>query len=98
MTNREYILNTIAKKVATINDLKKIKEKVKNNTGDTIKLKIQTVGLYYFADLIKENSNFTLSNYSMGLILDEAINKEKEGINKLIDKLIEEETKNENNA
>ena len=98
MTNREYILNTIAKKVSTINDLKKIKEKVKNNTRDTIKLKIQTVGLYYFTDFIKENSNFTLSNYSMGLILDEAINKEKESIDKLIDKLIEEETKNENNA
>ena len=98
MTNREYILNTIAKKVSTINDLKKVKEKVKNNTRDTIKLKIQTVGLYYFTDFIKENSNFTLSNYSMGLILDEAINKEKERIDKLIDKLIEEETKNENNA
>lgn len=98
MTNKEYILNTIAKKVSTINDLKKIKEKVKNNTGDTIKLKIQTVGLYHFIDSIKENSNFTLSTYSMELILDSAISKEKERINKLIDRLIEEEIKNENNA
>lgn len=102
MTNREYILNTIAKKVSTINDLKKIKENVNDSIGDDnaeLNLFINTEHTNLICGLIdKRKHKLSASKYAIKLILDEAINKEKERIDKLIDKLIEEETKNENNA
>ena len=99
MKEKDKILNTIASKVSNIKELKKIKEKVDNSVGDDIKFKIQTVGLYYFADFIKEKSTLDVSKYTMQLILDGAIGKEQEKIDKLIDRLIElEVVKRENNA
>lgn len=93
MSNKEKILNTIALKVQAINELKEIKEKVKNTPGNTIKFKIETIcfsGLFGM-DFIKEKSKLNISKYTMQLILKEAIRKERERINKLIDKLIKEE-------
>ena len=97
MKEEEKILNTIALKVGNIKELKEIKEKVDNNVGDKVKFKIQTVGLYYFADFIKEKSTLDVSKHTMQLILDGAIEKEQEKIDKLIDLLLEER-KHEDNA
>lgn len=95
MSNKEKILNTIALKAQAINELKEIKEKVKNTPGDTIKFKIETICLCFSdlfgMDFIKEKSKLNISKYTMQLILKEAIRKERERINKLIDKLIKEE-------
>ena len=89
MKETEKIYNTIALKINSIKELKEIKEKVDNSSGEDIKLKIQTVGLYYFADFIKEKFALDISKYTMQLILDGAIAKEQERLNMLIDKLIE---------
>ena len=89
MKEQEKILNTIALKVGNIKELKEIKEKVDNNVEDKVKFKIQTVGLYYFADFIKEKFALDISKYTMQLILDGAIAKEQERLDMLIDKLIE---------
>lgn len=78
MKEKDKILNTIALKVGNIKELKEIKEKVDNSIGDDVKFKIQTVGLCYFADFIKEKSTLNISKYTMQLILDEAIGKEQE--------------------
>ena len=96
MKEKDKILNTIALKVGNIKELKEIKEKVDNSVGDDVKFKIQTVGLYYFADFIKEKSTLNVSKYTMQLILDGAIGKEQERLDKLINKL--KEGKHENNA
>lgn len=102
MKKEEKVLNTIALKVSSIKELKKIKEKVDNSMGDDVIFKIQTVGLFGFADFIKEKSTLDISKYTMQLILDGAIGKEQEKIDKLIDELIklkiEKEKKNEDNA
>lgn len=94
MSNKEKILNTIALKVQAINELKEIKEKVKNTPGDVIKFKVETRGLSgppFDMNFIKEKSKLNISKYTMQLILKEATRKERERINKLIDKLIKEE-------
>lgn len=99
MKEKDRILNTIALKVGNIKELKEIKEKVDNSIGDDVKFKIQTVGLYHFADFIKEKSTLSVSKYTMQLILDGVIGKEQERLDKLIDRLIElKEGKHENNA
>ena len=92
--NKEKILNSIALKVQAINELKEIKEKVKNTPGNVIKFKVETrdlSGLPFDMNFIKENSKLNISKYTMQLVLKETMRKERERIDKLIDKLIKEE-------
>ena len=99
MKEKDEILNAIALKVSSIKELKKIKEKIDNSMGDDVIFKIQTVGLFGFADFIKEKSTLDISKYTMQLILDGAIGKEQERLDTLINRLIElKEGKHENNA
>ena len=90
----EKICNTIALCQMSINELKGIKKKLEDNCTDNVKFIIQTrefnpIDLATF----RRKHKLDISTYTMNLILDEAIRKEKEKIDKLIDMEIERRMK-----
>ena len=90
----EKICNTIALCQMSINELRNIKKKLEDNCTDNVKFMIQTrefnpIDLATF----KHKYKLDVSTYTMNLILDEAIRKEKERIDKLIDMEIERRMK-----
>ena len=90
----EKICNTIALCQMSINELKGIKKKLEDNCTDNVKFIIQTrefnpIDLGTF----RRKHKLDISTYTMNLILDEAIRKEKEKIDKLIDMEIERRMK-----
>lgn len=87
---KEKIANSIALHQTTINELKELKHRLSNNFSDDVKFIIQTREFHPFdADIFKCKNKLDISVYTMNLILDEAIKKEKERIDKLIDMEIE---------
>lgn len=93
----EKISNTIALHQMAINELKEIKHKVQKTATDDVRFRIETKHWYGYSEpfLAKTKDKLEISTYTMLLILDEAINKEKERIDKLID--MEVEKKNRRN-
>ena len=90
----EKICNTIALCQMSINELRNIKKRLEDNCTDNVKFIIQTrefnpIELATF----KRKHKLDISTYTMNLILDEAIRKEKEKIDKLIDMEIERRMK-----
>ena len=90
----EKICNTIALCQMSINELRNIKKRLEDNCTDNVKFIIQTrefnpIDLATF----KRKHKLDISTYTMNLILDEAIRKEKERIDKLIDMEIERRMK-----
>ena len=90
----EKICNTIALCQMSINELRNIKKKLEDNCTDNVKFIIQTrefnpIELATF----RRKRKLDISTYTMNLILDEAIRKEKERIDKLIDMEIERRMK-----
>lgn len=87
----EKISNTIALHQMAINELKEIKHKVQKTATDNVRFRIETKHWYGYSYpfLAKSKDKLEISTYTMLLILDEAINKEKERIDKLIDMEIE---------
>lgn len=90
----EKICNTIALCQMSINELRNIKKKLEDNCTDNVKFMIQTrefnpIDLATF----KHKYKLDISIHTMNLILDEAIRKEKERIDKLIDMEIERRMK-----
>lgn len=90
----EKICNTIALCQMSINELRNIKKRLEDNCTDNVKFMIQTrefnpIDLATF----KHKYKLDVSTYTMNLILDEAIRKEKERIDKLIDMEIERRMK-----
>ena len=87
----DKIGNSIALHQQTINELNELKEKVETNQSEKIRFRIETKRWYGYSEpfLAKEKDIVDLSKYAMQVILDEAIKKEKERINKLIDMEIE---------
>ena len=90
----EKICNTIALCQMSINELRNIKKKLEDNCTDNVKFMIQTrefnpIELATF----RRKHKLDISTYTMNLILDEAIKKEKERIDKLIDMEIERRMK-----
>lgn len=90
----EKICNTIALCQMSINELRDIKKRLEDNYTDNVKFMIQTrefnpIDLATF----KHKYKLDVSTYTMNLILDEAIRKEKERIDKLIDMEIERRMK-----
>ena len=82
----EKICNTIALCQMSINELIDIKKRLEGNCTDNVKFTIQTrefnpIDLATF----RRKHKLDISTYTMNLILDEAIRKEKEKIDKLID-------------
>ena len=90
----EKICNTIALCQMSINELIDIKKRLEDNCTDNVKFIIQTrefnpIELATF----KRKHKLDISTYTMNLILDEAIRKEKERIDKLIDMEMERRIK-----
>lgn len=90
----EKICNTIALCQMSINELIDIKKRLEDNCTDNVKFIIQTrefnpIDLATF----RRKHKLDISTYTMNLILDEAIRKEKEKIDKLIDMEIERRMK-----
>lgn len=90
----EKICNTIALCQMSINELRNIKKRLEDNCTDNVKFIIQTrefnpIELATF----KRKHKLDISTYTMNLILDDAIRKEKERIDKLIDMEIERHMK-----
>lgn len=90
----EKICNTIALCQMSINELRNIKKRLEDNCTDNVKFMIQTrefnpIDLATF----KHKYKLDISIHTMNLILDEAIRKEKERIDKLIDMEIERRIK-----
>ena len=90
----EKICNTIALCQMSINELRNIKKRLEDNCTDNVKFIIQTrefnpIELATF----RRKHKLDISTYTMNLILDEAIKKEKERIDKLIDMEIERRMK-----
>ena len=90
----EKICNTIALCQMSINELRNIKKRLEDNCTDNVKFIIQTrefnpIDLATF----RRKHKLDISTYTMNLILDEAIKKEKERIDKLIDMEIERRMK-----
>ena len=90
----EKICNTIALCQMSINELRNIKKRLEDNCTDNVKFIIQTrefnpIELATF----RRKNKLDISTYTMNLILDEAIKKEKERIDKLIDMEIERRMK-----
>ena len=90
----EKICNTIALCQMSINELRDIKKRLEDNCTDNVRFMIQTrefnpIDLATF----KHKYKLDVSTYTMNLILDEAIRKEKERIDKLIDMEIERRMK-----
>ena len=83
----DKIANSIALHQMTVNELLEIKERVKNNVDDTVRLRIETRQIFRAWEpyIIKRKNKLEVSPRTMNLILDEAIRKEKEHINNLID-------------
>ena len=90
----EKICNTIALCQMSINELIDIKKRLEDNCTDNVKFIIQTrefnpIDLATF----RRKHKLDISTYTMNLIIDEAIRKEEERIDKLIDMEIERRMK-----
>ena len=91
---KEKIANSIVLHQTVIKELKELKCSLEDNCTDNVKFIIQTrefnpIELATF----KRKHKLDISTYTMNLILDDAIEKEKERINKLIDMEIERHMK-----
>lgn len=87
----EKIDNSIALHQQTIYEIEEIKERIKISKTDNIRFRVETKHLYGYSEpfLSTDYHKLNISKYTMQLILDEAIKKEKEKIDKLIDMEIE---------
>ena len=91
---KEKIANSIALHQMTINELKEIKQNVEQSIDENVKFNIETRHIIGFdIGILKKKKTLSISNYTMGLLLDEAIKKEKDRIDKLIDMEIERKLK-----
>lgn len=86
----EKILNSIIQHQMTINELNEIKNNIEQSIDTNVEFNIKTKHLIGFdPGILKKKKKLSISNYSMNLIIDELIKKEKERIDKLIDMEIE---------
>ena len=92
----EKIANSIARHQMTINELKEIKNKIEDALEDTTKFIVETQQLTW-ASAFTRKDKMNISTYTMNLIIDRAIEIERERINKLIDAEIENEILRRNN-
>lgn len=91
---KEKIANTIALHQMTINELKDIKHNIEQSIEENVRFSIETKHIIGFdIGILKKKKTLSISNYTMNLLLDEAIKKEKERIDKLIDMEIEKRLK-----
>lgn len=91
MEETDKIENSIALCQATIEALEKIKERVKTSEAEEIRIKIETKHWYGYSEphLAKEKHKIETTKHSAIVLLDTAIELQREKINKLIDMEIE---------
>ena len=94
----EKISNTIALHQMSINELKEIKHRVETTESEDVRFRIETKHWYGYSEpfIAKNKDKLEISVYTMTLILDEAIKKEKERIDRLINIEIENKCRKEN--
>lgn len=92
----EKIANSIARHQMTINELKEIKNKIEDALEDTTTFVVETQQLAW-TTIFTRKDKMNISTYTMNLIIDKAIETERERINKLIDAEIENEILRRNN-
>lgn len=87
----EKIANSIAIHQATVNELEEVKHRVAKHIDDDVKFYVKTRQIFrnYEPYITRCKDKIDLSPRTMTIILDEAIRKEKERIDKLIDMEIE---------
>ena len=91
---KEKIANSIALRQMAINELKEIKHNIEQSVDKNVKFSIETRHIIGFdIGILEKKKTLPISNYTMKLLLDEAIRKEKERIDKLIDMEIERKLK-----
>lgn len=83
----DKIANSIALHQVTINELKDIKKKVENNIDDKVRFRIETRQIFRMWEpyITKCRDKMDIGPHTMLTILDQAINVERDRINKLID-------------
>lgn len=91
----EKISNSIFLHQQTINELEGIKQRMESSDTEDVRFIVQTKHWYGYSEpfLGKENARINICKYTMKLVLDTAIEKERERINKLIDMEIENRIK-----
>ena len=85
---KEKIANSIAEHQEIINELKSIKARLQDSVPGSIRFVIKSQQLL-FTEFYTHRDTVPLSFNTVDLLLDEAIKKEKDRINKLIDMEIE---------
>ena len=91
---KEKIANSIFQHQQTIHELKEIKTHLEDAIPGSIKF-IMKSGQFLGMDIFTRTDTIKISDNTMGLILDKAIEKERERIDKLIDMEIERRMKEE---
>ena len=89
---KDKIENSIALHQETINELKEIQERLKDSVPGSMKFIIKSKQLLW-TDFYTRTDVVNISQGTMQLILDKAIEKERERIDKLIDMEIEKRVK-----
>lgn len=89
---KDKIANSIALHQETINELKEIQERLKDSVPGSMKFIIKSKQLLC-TDFYTRTDVVNISQGTMQLILDKAIEKERERIDKLIDMEIEKRVK-----
>lgn len=89
---KDKIANSIALHQETINELKEIQERLKDSVPGSMKFIIKSKQLLW-TDFYTRTDVVNISQGTMQLILDKAIEKERERIDKLIDMEIEKRVK-----
>lgn len=92
----DKIANSIALHQATINELKDIKKKVENNIDDKVRFRIETRQIFRIWEpyITKCRDKMDVGPHTMLTILDQAIQVERDRINKLIDMEIDNRINN----
>lgn len=92
---KEKIANSIVQHQMTINELNEIKNNIEQSIDTDVEFNIKTKHLigYDVMGILKKKKKLSISNYSMSLIIDGLVKKEKERIDKLIDMEIERRMK-----
>lgn len=92
----EKIENSIFLHQGIINELEEVLKRVETSETEKIRFRVETKHWYGFSEplLLWERTPLRISKKTMQVILNEAINKERERINKLIDMEIDRRISN----
>lgn len=82
---REKIANSIAEHWQIINELKALRKRLEEVIPGSVQFIVKSKSFAYYFDIATHKDKMNLSTETMKLVVDKAIEKEKERIDKLID-------------